>query len=74
MVCLQPIMRLAGMDCYLILKIVFYRRRTQFSVHNSASTILRDGLGMFNFAFMQDVGNGYVSLDPYTLFECFWHG
>ncbi len=26
---------------------------------------------MFNFTFMPDVGMGYVSLDPYTLFECF---
>ncbi len=26
---------------------------------------------MFNFTFMLDVGMGYVSLDPYTLFECF---
>ncbi len=25
----------------------------------------------FNFTFMLDVGMGYVSLDPYTLFECF---
>ncbi len=24
-----------------------------------------------NFTFMPDVGMGYVSLDPYTLFECF---
>ncbi len=26
---------------------------------------------MFNFTFMPDVGMGYVSLDLYTLFECF---
>ncbi len=28
---------------------------------------------MFNFTlnFMLDVGMGYVSLDPHTLFECF---
>ncbi len=26
---------------------------------------------MFNFTFMPDVGMDYVSLDPYTLFECF---
>ncbi len=26
---------------------------------------------MFNFTFMPDVGMGYISLDPYTLFECF---
>ncbi len=26
---------------------------------------------MFNFTFLADVGMGYVSLDPYTLFECF---
>ncbi len=25
----------------------------------------------FNFTFMLDVGTGYISLDPYTLFECF---
>ncbi len=31
----------------------------------------RDVLCMFNFTFMPDVGMGYVSLDPYTLFECF---
>ncbi len=40
----------------------------------------RDGLCMFIFALRQDVGIytvhdvGYGSLDPYTLFECFWHG
>ncbi len=28
----------------------------------------RDMLCMFNFTFMPDVGMGYVSLDPYTLF------
>ncbi len=26
---------------------------------------------MFIVTFMPDVGMGYVSLDPYTLFECF---
>ncbi len=32
--------------------------------------VYRDGLCMFNFAFMPDVGMGYVS-DPCTLFERF---
>ncbi len=59
-----------GLLCCLVQKIVFsYTRRTQFPIRNSAGTILWDGLGMFNFAFMLDVGMGCVSLDPYTLFN-----